>query len=91
MMNAEGRDVFAPAVTWAGPELVAEAELRMVVDELALLDAAPALAELELTGVGVAAGAEVELEPRTTGAVLLFADAWLVTATLGAGVELADT
>lgn len=93
MMNAEGLDASAAlAVTCAGPEEVAEAEL----DAPPALDepATPAFADAVLTAeeAGVAAAAEFEL--RITGSVLLFADAWLVTATLRVGVgpvEVATT
>lgn len=101
MMKAEGFDELAAPVTCAGPDEVAEADVRIV--ELALLDAAPpfpdaelaveeeptapAFADAELTTeeveeLGVAAGVEL----MTTGVVLLFAEAWLVTATLREGV-----
>jgi hypothetical protein len=90
MMKAEGLDAFAAPVTCAGPDDVAE---PAALDE----PTTPPFADAELTteeaeDPGVAAGVDVEL--RTTGAVLLFADAWLVTATLRVGVgpvEVATT
>jgi hypothetical protein len=84
MMNADGLEELAAPVTCAGPDDVAEAEVRTVLlaplDEPAALDepTTPPFADAELTTEdadepGVAAGVDVELS--TTGAVLLFAEA----------------
>jgi hypothetical protein len=88
MMNAEGLEELAAPVTCAGPDDVAEAEVR------AVLLAPPPFADAELTTEEAEEPGVAAVELRTTGAVLLFAEAWLVTATLRVGVgpvEVATT
>jgi len=99
-MNIEGRAAFAEPVTCGKlVDVVADAELRL----LPVLDATIEVADVELTtevgavllalvGLELTTDEEVgalfaELELMIAGAVLVFAGAWLVTATLGVWVE----
>lgn len=86
MMNADGLEAFAAPVTCAGPDDVAEAEVRAVLlvptppfpdAELTAEEepTAPAFADVELTTEELVVAAGVDVELSTTGAVLLFAEA----------------